>query len=180
MKKLNCLKVVVAIIFCINIVAPYVLAVEPGPYDEDTPREALQPAPEPDPIVLPDDAVSRALKRTRELELKNQVLKLTRTVFEVFPIPIVGISSDQSIILMNDQAKKVIVDSKTFTVGNYISELLPQDWLDCFMPVLELKKESILTTQKLNGLDYIINFFSLPGHFKGKTFILCFQQQGTL
>jgi response regulator RpfG family c-di-GMP phosphodiesterase len=110
--------------------------------------------------------------RTRELELRNQALELSRALFEGLPAPVIGLNIDKTIVLINKQAQELKIKNKKFIVGNSILEYFPNNIKKKVEPVFKSEKKSINITQKINNLNYMLEFCTMPGRFFGKGVIL--------
>jgi len=115
--------------------------------------------------------------RTRELELQNQALELTRVLFRGLPVPAMGVSCDQTIILINRQAEKLNIDGRMFIVGNSLADYFSQDVMDTFLPVFESRLSRVKSGIAIDGQVYEVTLAALTGRFLGKGFILCLQEQ---
>ncbi|WP_022664230.1 response regulator [Desulfospira joergensenii] len=116
-------------------------------------------------------------KRTRELELQNQALELTRNIFEGLPVPVVGVSSDQTIILINRLAKELMLKDQPLKVGKSMKDFFSTDFLQKVSPVFESRTDHMRVHQKIKNHPYFISLSSLTGRFANQGFILCFQKQ---
>ncbi len=59
-------------------------------------------------------------KRTKELEIQNHALQLSHAILEDLPIPIVGVSAEGIIVLINHYAQKYLGKSRPILIGNTI------------------------------------------------------------
>jgi len=115
--------------------------------------------------------------RTRELELKNEALELSRAMFEGLPSPIVGLSMDKMIVLINKEAQNLEIKNQKFLVGKSIFDYFSEDIIEKIKPIFKSKKNKITICQKINNLNYMVKFCSMSGRFEGKGIILYFQSQ---
>jgi response regulator RpfG family c-di-GMP phosphodiesterase len=112
--------------------------------------------------------------RTRELELRNQALELSRALFEGLPAPVIGLNIDKTIVLINKQAQQLAIGNQKFIVGKSIFEYFSNDIEKNVEPVFKSEKTSININQKINNLNYKVEFCTMPGRFFGKGVILYF------
>jgi response regulator RpfG family c-di-GMP phosphodiesterase len=115
--------------------------------------------------------------RTRELELKNKALELSRAMFEGLPSPVVGLSMDKIIVLINKEAQNLEINNQKFLVGKSIFEYFSEDIVEKIKPIFKSEKNKITICEKMNNLNYMIKVCSMPGRFEGKGIILFFQSQ---
>ncbi len=118
--------------------------------------------------------------RTRELELKNQALELSRALFEGLPAPVVGLSIDKTIILINKKAQDLEIQNQKLIVGKSIFEYFSDDIREKIEPVFKSEKNHISINQKINNFSYMVEFCSMSGRFFGRGVILYFQLQKNL
>ncbi|WP_321491980.1 response regulator [uncultured Desulfobacter sp.] len=116
-------------------------------------------------------------QRTRELELKNQALELTRVLFQGLPVAAMGVSHDQTIILINRQAEKLKIEGRMFTVGNLLGDYFSKHTMKTFLPVFESQINHAKSSITIEGQTYVATLSVLTGRFLGKGFILCLQEQ---
>ncbi len=116
-------------------------------------------------------------QRTRELELQNQALELTRVLFRGLPVAAVGVSYDQTIILINRQAERLKINGRTLMVGNFLADYFSKNEMKKLLPVFESKVNQVTFSITAENLPYSVSLSALTGRFSGKGFILCFQEQ---
>ena len=122
------------------------------------------------------DLETLVAKRTRELELQNQMLELTRNIFESLPIPVMGLSPDQTVILLNRQAGQVILNGLKVNVGASLKKYFSKSDIQKLKPVFDLEKDKVILSQIIGSKNYRITLSSLKGRFAGTSFILSFQK----
>ena len=116
-------------------------------------------------------------QRTRELELKNRSLELTRNIFENLPFPVLGVGSDQIIILINGEARKMVIDGRPCAVGKTLNDIFPRDFIETLLPVFKHQKDHLVFPGNIGGRDCSVHFFPLGGQFYRKGYLLSFQAQ---
>ena len=66
-------------------------------------------------------------ERTRDLEIQNQALELSRAILEDLPVPIIGISPEKMITIINQEIQSLPNNNKPIEIGkkleNYFSLL---------------------------------------------------------
>nr|WP_320192178.1 response regulator [uncultured Desulfobacter sp.] len=117
-------------------------------------------------------------QRTRELELQNQALELTRVLFRGLPVAAMGVSYDQTIILINRQAEKLKINDRMISVGNSLTDYLSKDVMKKMSPVLESQTNRVTFDMTIENQTYIATLSALTGRFLGKGFILCLRERG--
>ncbi|WP_157237951.1 response regulator [Desulfobacter curvatus] len=116
-------------------------------------------------------------QRTRELELQNQALELTRVLFRGLPVAAMGVSYDRTIILINRQAEKLIINDQMVIVGNPLADYFSKDVMKKFLPVFESQISRVKFDITIDDQVYVVTLSALTGRFFGKGFILCLQKR---
>jgi PAS domain-containing protein len=110
--------------------------------------------------------------RTRELEIKNHALELSQAILEDLPLPIIGVSSEGTIVLINREVQSLSNRKDSIVIGKGL--------LDCFSGGVKEMLDSALETNSSQGIrqcrfseaTYDIDCIPLLGRFKGKGAIL--------
>lgn len=114
-------------------------------------------------------------ERTKDLEIQNKALELSRAILEEIPLPIIGVSKEMMIVFQNKSARE-LSDINNIHIGG--------DTSDFFQKELEEKIEAVLNTSNWNSIDkcplgdhnYDIEIRPLSGDFKGKGVVLTLEQ----
>ena len=115
-----------------------------------------------------DNLESMVEKRTRDLEIQNQALELSRAIFDDIPLPVLGVSSDGMIVLCNNKASDITSDNIYFETGRIISEYLPESAKKLFDNSLNCEEPATIDSCTIMGKDYKILIKPLSGRFEGK------------
>jgi response regulator RpfG family c-di-GMP phosphodiesterase len=115
-------------------------------------------------------------ERTIELEIQNQALELSRAMLEDLALPIIGVSAEGLIAVINRETKSLSINGKNIEIGKEIN--------DYFSPIVKEKITSTLktgTTQmikdyQVSGIACDIDVTPLSGKFCDKGVILCLKQ----
>ena len=115
-------------------------------------------------------------ERTEELEIQNQVLELSRAILEDLTLPIIGVSAEGLIVVINREAKSLSINGQGIEIGKEIN--------DYFSPIVKEKTTSTLETEttqiikdyQVSGIAYDIDVTPLSGRFRGKGVILSLRQ----
>ena len=106
--------------------------------------------------------------RTKDLEIQNQALELSRAIFEDMPLPALGISSDGMIVMCNKKAFDITCNNDCFEVGRNISEYLPDAIKQIFKNALDKENSQKIESCSMMGGNYKILIEPLSGRFTGK------------
>jgi len=107
-------------------------------------------------------------ERTEELEIQNRVLELSRAILEDLPWPVIGISNEMIIALINTGVQALTDIDKKIEVGKRISDCFPPNIEDIVRMVINTTSHRELKAFSLGGHSYNISFIPSSGIFKGK------------
>ncbi len=118
-------------------------------------------------------------ERTKDLEVQNQALELSRTILEDLSVPIIGVSEEGMIVLINREAQSLSKSGNGFAIGNRL--------IDYFSSKIDKKMAEVLTNnlaQTLKGYQlseeiYDIDLVPLSGDFRGKGVVVTMKPVGT-
>lgn len=117
-------------------------------------------------------------ERTKDLEVQNQALELSRTILEDLSIPIIGVSEEGMIVLINREAQSLSESGNGFAIGNRL--------IDYFSSEIDKKMAESLTNnlaQTLKGYQlservFDIDLVPLSGDFRGKGVVVTLKPVG--
>ena len=115
-------------------------------------------------------------ERTIELEIQNQALELSRAVLEDLALPIIGVSPEGVIALINREAKSLSVNGQAIDIGREISNYFSPNAKEKMISALEKNTTQIIKNYQLSEGNYDINFTPLTGRFRGRGVILSIKQ----
>lgn len=113
-------------------------------------------------------------QRTKGLEIQNQALELVRVIFEDMPLPVLCISADGMIAMLNRKASTLEHENFKFEPGRNIGEFLPGNIKEPFDRTINSGEQNIIDDCYVMGMKCKILIAPLKGRFAGKcfTFIL--------
>ncbi len=115
-------------------------------------------------------------ERTRELEIQNQALELSRSVLEDLPLAIIGVSVEGMIVLINRRVQYLTGNCQGIELGKKLSEYFSCDVEEKMIDVLGSNTPQTLNGYQLSGNKYDIDFSPLSGRFLGKGVVLTLNQ----
>ena len=118
---------------------------------------------------------SMVQERTRELNLRNKALEFSHAILEDLPLPIVGISSDAMIVLLNQKAQRLTNEGQPFVVGNKIEAYLEKEVMEKIHRCLNDEKLVTLKNCRLTNQRFKIELIPLSGRFRGRGLIMTFK-----
>lgn len=126
-----------------------------------------------------DELEEKVEKRTQELILRNQALELSQAILENIPFPILGVSEDNTIVLVNRNVEKMAFGQKRgIVIGDSLNDYFEQIVLDKVQSVITGNTGGRLDGYPLAGLRYSINISPLSGQYLGKGVIVTFIPEG--
>ena len=123
--------------------------------------------------TINDDLERMVAERTESLEMQNQALQLSHAILEDLPFPIVGISNDKMIALVNKMAQRHFCENQPLLVGEYISDYLEGLTDTLFQDLLASSRPRHLACQgKHSGRSYELDLYPLTGRFSNNGLII--------
>lgn len=115
--------------------------------------------------------------RTLELEIQNEVLELSREILENIPAPVVGISEDGILVLINDLAAKLSFCGRSLTIGSEYTDYFPDALTEVFHESLKRKGSPCFRDYAIGPEIYDIDFTPLSGKENRSGVILLFKRR---
>lgn len=110
--------------------------------------------------------------RTEKLEIQNNALELSRAILEDLPVPIIGVSVERMIVLINRQAQSLSKSGKSIEIGKRVSDYFSNDMEEKMDKAMKSDTSQILKGYRLSGTSYDIDLIPLSGKFSGKGVVL--------
>ncbi|MDY6971044.1 MAG: response regulator [Thermodesulfobacteriota bacterium] len=114
------------------------------------------------------------LERTNDLEIQNQALELSRAILDDLPIPIIGVSAEGMIVLINREVQGLAVNGEGIGLGKRLSDFFSDEVEDKAANVLETGSAQTLKGYRISDGLCDVDFTPLSGKFLGKGVILAF------
>lgn len=111
-------------------------------------------------------------ERTRDLEIQNQVLELSRAILEDLPLPIIGVSAEQMIVLINQEVQSLLNGNGGIEIGKMLSDYFSSDVEKKMSEALASNRSQGLKGYRLSDKAYDIDLVPLSGRFRGKGVIV--------
>ncbi len=121
-----------------------------------------------------DNLENLVQQRTEALEIQNQALELSRTVLEDLPIPIIGVSSEGDIALINKQTSVLSDGSRNIEIGNEISQYFGETVSDTISEVLQSKSGQTIERYSISEKTYDVSIVPLSDRYSGKGVVMAF------
>lgn len=115
---------------------------------------------------------TKVRERTQELEIQNQALELSQAMLENLAVPIIGVSAEGMIVMLNKEAKGLSHDYGEIEIGNNISDYFSDEIADMVHSTLETNKMQILEEYRFPEETYRVRCTPLSGRFEGRGVVL--------
>lgn len=126
-------------------------------------------------LKVVNESLERIVReRTRELEIKNHALELSQAILDDLPVPVIGVSSDGMIALINKQAVAMDVKNGPVIVGNPVKIHFDDNESECICKALENTCES-KSECPMSGRPEKVVITPLTGRFAGRGTIMTFK-----
>ena len=116
-------------------------------------------------------------ERTKDLEIQNQALELSHAILEDMPLPIIGVSAEQMIVLINREVISLLGSNKGIEIGKRLSDYFSSDVAEKMSEALASNRSQVLKGYRLSDRAYNIDLSPLSGRFQGKGVIMVLRQQ---
>jgi response regulator RpfG family c-di-GMP phosphodiesterase len=115
-------------------------------------------------------------ERTTELEIQNHALELSRAILEELAFPVIGVSAEGFIAVINRKAKLLSMNGEKFQIGRDIHDYFSPNVKEIIISALETNTTEIIEDYQESGIDYDIDVTPLSGKFRGRGVILSLKQ----
>lgn len=114
-------------------------------------------------------------ERTRVLEIQNQALELSHAIVEDLPVPLIGVSAEGLIVLVNRRLTSLEIDGRRIEVGRKLKDYFPPPVISGVRTVLSSGNPQIVAPGHVPGQPFAVNITPLSGKFQGKGVIMAMQ-----
>jgi len=111
-------------------------------------------------------------ERTMHLEVQNRALELSHAILESMPLPIIGVSAEGMIVLINREVQSLLSDGKRIELGKRLSGYFSDDVEAKFRQAMETNQVQSLKNYRLSDTAYHLNFVPLSDRYTGQGIIL--------
>jgi response regulator RpfG family c-di-GMP phosphodiesterase len=118
--------------------------------------------------MINENLESIVKERTAELKIKNRVLELSRAILEDLPWPVIGVSNEMIIVMINSGVQSLSVNHKKIEVGKRISAYFPLEIEEKLRYVMDTKGTAELKGIQFSGMRYNMTLAPSSGSFREK------------
>jgi response regulator RpfG family c-di-GMP phosphodiesterase len=111
-------------------------------------------------------------ERTKDFEIQNQALELSWAILEDLPIPVMGISSEMMIVLINRRVETLSPNNHNIEIGRKLTDFFSSDVENKIAGVLTTDTSDSLSEYRISKTAYDLNFIPLSGRFRGKGVVM--------
>ena len=126
-----------------------------------------------------DDLEKMVQERTKELEIQNQALELSRAILEDLTFPIIGVSTEGLIAVINREAESLSINGNDIEIGREINDYFSPKVKEKIISALQTNTTQTIKDYQISGIDYDIDVTPLSRRFRGKGVILSLRQSAT-
>lgn len=127
-------------------------------------------------ITINENLEEMVKERTKVLEIQNQALELSRAILEDLPIPIIGVSAEKMVVLVNQKVQSIKIMEKSIEIGNTIHEYFEENLERKIEKVMKTNQKDKLLDCDFGGTRYHLDLIPLSGRFQGKGVIVVFKK----
>ena len=111
-------------------------------------------------------------ERTAELEIQNQALELSRAILDDLPLPIIGVSAEMLIALINRQTQALSSENGSIELGGNLTDYFSTDIEKAIDDVLTDNTSRSIKDYPLFETIYNIEIIPLSGRYCGKGVVM--------
>ncbi|MBE9546760.1 MAG: response regulator [Proteobacteria bacterium] len=115
-------------------------------------------------------------ERTEKLEVQNRALELSRQILEDLPVPIIGVSAEGTIVLINKVVNDLSFLDAGIDIGRELTDYFPGDVQEKVTAALTTNLPQTLDGYELSGTICDLDLTPLSWKFSGKGVILTIKQ----
>ena len=116
-------------------------------------------------------------KRTKELEIQNQALELSRAILIDLPLPIMGLSPEGMIVLINNETQYISVEGEGIQIGKNLKDYFGAEAEEKISSTISSGMFQTSEGHKIEEKVYNLIFTPLSGIFSGKGIILTLEHE---
>jgi len=112
------------------------------------------------------------LERTQSLNVQNQALQVSHAILDDLPFPILGISAEKLVVMVNKAARRDMGGNLDLDVGGSIEGAFGDTFDASFSRCLANHEKDRITGRCINGRGFDMELIPLSGRYRGKGMIL--------
>jgi len=125
-----------------------------------------------------EDLEEIVCRRTQELEMLVQSLELAQAILEDVPVPVVGISAEGTVVLINGETARLPGLGSEILLGRELAEIFPEETAARILGRIEKPGSVCLRGCQTRWGTFDVFIASLSGRFQGRGIVMCMQSSG--
>jgi response regulator RpfG family c-di-GMP phosphodiesterase len=111
-------------------------------------------------------------ERTMSLEVQNKALQISHAILDDLPIPILGISSELIVAMVNKAAMRCCNSGSPVQLGGNVMDFFETNIAEDLTACLSKNEKRIVTCRSLEGRQFSIEMTPLSGRFRNQGVIM--------
>ncbi|MDY6903247.1 MAG: response regulator [Thermodesulfobacteriota bacterium] len=121
-----------------------------------------------------DHLEEKVAQRTRELEVRNQALEVSRLIYDNIPLPVVGVGPEGEIVMINRAATTLTFSGEPFLIGNTLEDYFSESEMNVFHSAMDKKEQKFIEKQDDKGITHMVRLTPFPANLDEQGMILTF------
>ena len=114
------------------------------------------------------------LERTQSLNVQNQALQVSHAILDDLPYPILGVSAEKLVVMVNKAARRQMGAHQDLEVGGSIENCFDETFDASFARCLANHEKDRFTGRCKSGQAFEMEVIPLTGRYRGQGMILAF------
>jgi DNA-binding NtrC family response regulator len=114
------------------------------------------------------------LERTQSLNVQNQALHVSHAILDDLPYPILGVSAEKLVVMVNKAARRQMGAHQDLEVGGNIENCFDETFDASFSRCLANQDKGRISGRYKNGRPFDMQVIPLTGRYRGQGMILAF------
>ncbi|GAB6904922.1 Protein with response regulator receiver domain [Desulfosarcina cetonica] len=111
-------------------------------------------------------------ERTHSLKIQNQALQVSHAILEELPLPILGISSEMLVVMVNKAARQQMGSDRCPAIGSGIGESFDDGVETSLGECLQALEKRSISARSKDGSAFDLELIPLTGRYRGRGVIM--------
>jgi response regulator RpfG family c-di-GMP phosphodiesterase len=112
------------------------------------------------------------LERTQSLNVQNEALRVSHAILDDLPLPILGISAEKLVVMVNKAARLQMSENPVLEVGGSIENCFDEGVEASLTRCLDSQEKERISGRCKNGRAFDMQVIPLTGRYRGQGMIL--------
>lgn len=122
--------------------------------------------------TMNDTLENKVRDRTRQLEIRNQALELSRVILDELPMGVIGISQEKIIALVNNSSARLRIQEQVIELGQKVADCFPPEIVSMVDNAIADNAPRAMNDYHIGSRLYQIHILPLSGKFTGNGFLM--------